>query len=416
LKFLDEVVDEMKQLMVDGMEVKGKKLKCIVKMCVCDAVARAMVKSIKQFSGYYGCDKCCQKGKYIGRMTYPECNSPLRTDASFRSRTNADHHTGDSPFSSLPVDMIVFFPIDYMHQVCLGVMKRLLICWTSGSKKVKLSFAQKQEINAKICDFRAIVTKEFTRKPRSLSELPHWKATEYRTFLLYAGYFVLRKTVQKDIFEHFLCLSVAVGILLSEKLSADEVHRQFAHDLLVYFVSKSAELYGEEFLVYNVHSLTHSSEEVKHFGKLDNSSAFIFENYMQHVKRSVRSARNPVLQVIRRLQEKTLYSSLVTPVLNLSCALENYCCKPPDNSCILEDGRCCQVISFGNEQVTCMVFAHTEPLYLSPCDSRILGKYKVRLSTGVLKFLPRHTTANKAMCYTDYVNSELVFIQLLHTV
>jgi hypothetical protein len=165
-KFLDEVVDETKQLMVNGMEVKGKKLKCIVKICVCHAVARAMVKSIKQFPGYYGCDKGCQKGKYIGRMTYPECSSPLTIDASFRSRTNADHHIhGDSPFSSLPVDMIVFFPIDYMHQVCLGVRKRLLICWTLGPKKVKLSFAQKQEINAKICDFRALVTKEFTRKP-----------------------------------------------------------------------------------------------------------------------------------------------------------------------------------------------------------------------------------------------------------
>jgi hypothetical protein len=127
LLYINDMVGELKSLMSDGVLLYDVLLPCLPKMCVCDAPARAMVKSVKLFSGYYGCDKCDQKGVYIGRMTYPECTSfTCRTDVSFRSNSNKEHHNGESPFLSLSIDMIKFFPIDYMHQVCLGVTKRLI--------------------------------------------------------------------------------------------------------------------------------------------------------------------------------------------------------------------------------------------------------------------------------------------------
>ena len=430
LDFLDEAVDELNELVSKSVALQGsilaivtdvvpsndKQLEIVLKFCVCDAPARAMVKGIKQFSGYFGCDKCAQKGKYIGRVTYPECEAQLRTDHSFRLQSNVEHHHQVSPFSRLPVDMITFFPLDYMHQVCLGVVKRLLICWTSGSKKVKLSSSQKLQINSRLQTFRAVVTKDFNRKPRSLSELAHWKATEFRTFLLYSGYLMIRKIAKDNIVQHFLCLSVAMSILVSEKLSQSRDNREYAHRLLLHFVDKAAVLYGPEILVYNVHSLTHFSREAELFGQLDNSSAFIFENYMQQLKKSVKSARNPVLQVARRQQEKNIFSNRTVEELKLVSYLEDYSCQPPDNSCMLADGRCCHVISIAKAHVSCMVFNNTEPLYLSPCDSRIIGVHKVKLSSGVLKHFPSKTIAHKAMCFTDYEHSEIVFIQLLHNV
>jgi len=59
---------------------------------------------------------------------------------------------------------------------------------------------------------------------------------------------------------------------------------QFSNDLLLYFVNQARELYCTQCLVYNVHSLMYLSTEVDHFGALDNSGAFVFENFMQVLK------------------------------------------------------------------------------------------------------------------------------------
>ena len=39
--------------------------------CLWCTSARAFVKQIKLYCGSYGCDKCCQKRAYFGRVTYP---------------------------------------------------------------------------------------------------------------------------------------------------------------------------------------------------------------------------------------------------------------------------------------------------------------------------------------------------------
>jgi hypothetical protein len=416
LTFIQDTVNELNSLISDGILIEGRRLTCMLKMCVCDAPARAMVKAIKQFSGYYGCDKCLQKGYYVGRMTYPQCTAPLRTDESFRARENEEHHTGTSPFMSLPVNMIKFFPVDYMHQTCLGVMKRLIICWTKGPKAIKMSVSQKSDVNSRLLCFRSVVTKEFSRKPRPLTDVAHWKATEFRLFLVYSGYFVLLNNLKDILFDHFMCLSVAVSILLSDHLSTDPTYRQFAHELLLHFVSKSSELYGEEFLVYNVHSLVHLADEVEAFGKLDNSSAFLFENFMQHLKRMVRSARNPLVQVAHRLKERNMFGTFPVPVISTAGELKSIGCQSPNNCCILVDGRCCQVVSIGKDTVTCIVFANTDALYMKPCDSRILGIHKAYLKSGRMKVLPGTTLAYKSMCHTSHIRDCLIFVQLLHNV
>ena len=253
------------------------------------------------------------------RLTYPETSAPLRTDEDFRLQTNCGHHNGVSPFCSLPVNMIDFFPIDYMHQTCLGVTKRLLVCLTS-SKKVKLSASNKLAVNVRLETFKQVITSDFSRKPRPINEMTHWKATEFRTFLLYSGYFVLYKIVKAEILDHFLCLSVALRILVSERLAADNNLRSFAHELLVYFVSKSVEIYGNEFLVYNVHCLTHLKKEVDLYGSLNSCSAFPFENFLQLLKKMARSGNCPVIQVYNHRLYNRLYK-----FTNVNCTAKLKC-------------------------------------------------------------------------------------------
>ena len=48
----------------------------------------------------------------------------------------------DSPFSELDIDMISTFPIDPMHALDLGVMKKLLLRWKEGSHMDTRAFFQ----------------------------------------------------------------------------------------------------------------------------------------------------------------------------------------------------------------------------------------------------------------------------------
>lgn len=145
LPFIAETMRELSKVMRDGLEWAGRTLKVEMRCITCDAPAKAMVRCVKLYSGYYGCDKCTQKGIWAGRMLYPEVDDlTLRTDQSFRECWQPEHHHAEktSPFCILPIDMVRSFPADYMHQCCLGVMRKLLFLWTRGKTATRMSRGQ----------------------------------------------------------------------------------------------------------------------------------------------------------------------------------------------------------------------------------------------------------------------------------
>ena len=139
ITFISGIATQLCTLMQDGLEWMGRSLSVEVRCVTCNTPAKAMVRCVKLFSGYYGCNKCNQKGAWDGRMLYPEMNSlTLRTNQSFRECWQPEHHHESiSPFCSLPIDMVHSFPADYMHQCCLGVMEKLLLLWTRGKTEVR---------------------------------------------------------------------------------------------------------------------------------------------------------------------------------------------------------------------------------------------------------------------------------------
>ncbi len=74
--------------------------------------------------------------------------------------------------------------------------------------------------------------------------------------------------------------------------------------MLRIFVGHCRNLYGLEYLVYNVHALIHLSDDYVAYGSLDCISAFSFENYLGQLKRLIRTSNKPLQQVYRRLHEK----------------------------------------------------------------------------------------------------------------
>lgn len=300
--FLKPFVEELVKLLDDGFNFENNNYTLKVHSFICDAPARAYVKCTKQHGGYSACDKCVEPGEYRGRVVYESVSALRRTNESFRLKSDEDHHVGESPLLDLPIDLVTCFPAEYMHSVCLGVMRKLLNTWISGHLSVRLCSRLINDISDRLIHCARFIPVEFNRKPRSLRDIARFKATEYRMFLLYLGPVVLKNILPKSLYENFLLFHCSITILCSYKYLSD-IGVDLAHELLIMFIKHSKAIYGLEFLVYNVHMLCHISEDTRAFGALDDFSAFPFENYLGALKNLVRSPNKPLQQIFKRLLE-----------------------------------------------------------------------------------------------------------------
>lgn len=167
---------------------------------ICDVPARAFVKNIKPHNGYFGCYKGVQKGQIVGRMTFPFITCPLRTDESFAEKQNEEHHLdGPNMFHDLRIGMISQFPGDYMHSMCLVVVRKLLNIWLRGPLEFRLPTSIVNRMSDCLTGLRDHSRIEFARKPRKLRELDRWKATKFRMFLLYIGPVILSSYLDTNI-------------------------------------------------------------------------------------------------------------------------------------------------------------------------------------------------------------------------
>lgn len=243
-----------------------------------------------------------QKSKYLrGKMTFPKLDATLRSDKDFELQVQQEHHKGNTPLEKLGIGLVSNVPLDYMHLVCLGVMKTLLM-FVIGKKgkNCRLNDNSIKSVSETMRIFRRYVPQEFCRLPRSLEDIEHWKATEFRQFLLYTGPVALKEKLSKVQFKHFLCLHVAIRILCSVKCIS---LNRYAKSLLKYFVKNFKKIYGNEYITFNVHNLLHLCDDVLLYGTLDNFSAFKFENYMSNIKRNIKKSRYPLQQIHNRIIE-----------------------------------------------------------------------------------------------------------------
>jgi len=106
-------------------------------------------------------------------------------------------------------------PLDYMHLVCLGVMRKLISLWLKHvfSRRIAKTFCK--QVSRLFKNVRSTVPSELNRRPRSLEDYKQWKATKFRTFFLYLGPVVLKNILDIDMYNNFLILHVAISILLN---------------------------------------------------------------------------------------------------------------------------------------------------------------------------------------------------------
>lgn len=195
-------------------------------------------------------------------------------------------------------------PLDDMHLVCLGVAKKLITLWLSGQPlSVRLPSKDVNRVSSSLESLVVTVPHEFARTPRSLSEVLHWKATEFRMFLLYTSPIVLKSVLSKDVYLNFLTLHVVIRILSCSFYVKQKEYIQYANDLITHFVRSFQIIYGKSKISHNVHNLLHVVKDVEKFGVLDNFSAFRFENYMSTIKNTLRKSEKPLAQLYKRYAE-----------------------------------------------------------------------------------------------------------------
>lgn len=304
-EYLQLFVEEYNMLSNNGLSYNTKPFKIMIKNIVCDAPAKSYILNVKGHSGYSSCTKCKIEGIYKERrVCFPEIKvNTLRTDEGFRRKEDDDFHLpGFSPLITITeMNVIKDVPYDYMHLICLGVVKKLILLWQAGSLKYRLPHQKVELMSQELIKLRKFTPVEFCRKPRSMKYVKYWKATEYRQFLLYTGFTVISKVVKQDILLNFLSLVAGIRILCTT--NTDTCLIEYAEKILNYFVKTFKIIYGEHNMSHNIHGILHIVEDVIRHGSLDTYSCFKFENYMQRIKSHIRKPEKPLQQLKKRYDE-----------------------------------------------------------------------------------------------------------------
>uniref|UniRef100_A0A182UZ41 Uncharacterized protein n=1 Tax=Anopheles merus TaxID=30066 RepID=A0A182UZ41_ANOME len=141
---------------------------------------------------------------------------------------------------------------------------------------------------------------DFKRRLRDLRYIEHWKASEHKMLLQVAGVAVLKDRLKPEMYDHFLLLFVAMTML------STLYHRTlwgYADELLHQFEADYAQIYSQELVNSNVHSLLHVLEDVENFGDLGTISAYDFEARLHGIRQLVRTGRYSLAQAVNRIFE-----------------------------------------------------------------------------------------------------------------
>nr|XP_054920975.1 uncharacterized protein LOC126518484 [Dermacentor andersoni] len=328
----------------------------------------------------------------------------MRTDSSFRRQQDVDHHRGTSVLVDLPLDTVRDIPVDYMHLVLLGVVKKLLMLWLTGPLSIRLGPLERKLMNEASENLKLHIPIEFSRKTRPVTEVERWKAAELRLFLFYTGPLILKSVLSPKLYDNFTVLHSSLSILANNELCSQ--HADYAGALLRHFVHSFTTIYGEEHVSYNVHCLIHLAEDVKFHGPVDTFSAFPFENNMRHIKKELRKHKKPLQQLRNRMLER-----LQLPHVFLEGPTDFELIRPQDtgplppdctgpefgaarcgtfllsgstgNNCVMLDGHIILVQKFcylKSSNEICIVgqeFNHREDFYTSPFESSRIGIFLV---------------------------------------
>lgn len=315
--FLKPFVDQAKVLETQGIiitqcdtynQTTKINLKFLPLFSSVDSVARPSIQNRLQFNGYYGCSWCYLPGKYLYRsMRYPITDAEIRDrshDLYIRDVSDLENSTkfvcgvkGPSILLELSAfDMVWGFPIDYMHGILLGVTKQIWDMWSTAGCKVHFKSQDIKKISDRLQKLTPV--HEIHRLPRSFFDKAKWKASEWRSWLLFYSLICLRGILPDPALHHLALLIKSVYVLL--KCNITEAELNDCEYNLVKFVGMFEVIYGVQYMTFNVHSLLHVVRSVKQTGPLWATSTFPYESMIYQLKKHVHGPDGVINQISKK--------------------------------------------------------------------------------------------------------------------
>jgi hypothetical protein len=294
-----------------------KDLGLTLEYLVADAPERAFARCQKNHSGYLSCDLCTAHGRKLKKKKTTTADNPdnistgiffpnyvadrgepreitrvlavLENLETFKKEENAEElccgYTGVSPFVQLPgFDIVQSIPVDIMHLVPLGVVKKLFQLCTENNKKIATKLAPVRQF---VCKWivQQRVPRCFTRRPRD--EFTHFKASEWRSLcLLWFPLMVegLSKVEQVPLRQLWLFLPFIVRAHLLDTAEWQDLEELLAQagsslrDIGRKYLEIFQDVFGKTLISYNMHIFGEHMPDIRARRPLLEASAFPFES------------------------------------------------------------------------------------------------------------------------------------------
>lgn len=407
-QFLKKFVDEVCVLRKEGIAVRGMRYRFVLRKIVMNAPARSFILGIMNHNAREACHKCFIKGincnrsglastrvqrqrgrkamcylqmdaeprcstDYLFNDNIPKCNPEanclhedywLSEDENCASDDSCEEEgiQGQSEglykyrtiLTKIPeFDLVKDIPLDYMHAVCSGIVKKLITIIIRN--KTILSSENLKKANERLIKSREYYTAEFQRRPETFDKLAYWKATQFRVFILYIGGPVLSNLIPAPYFSNLCNLTAAMRLvtkkLHNEEMSVKELISRTARQYFRKFQETALELYGPEFAVYNFHCLSHIAEDYLRFGPVDKFSSFIYESALGRIKKHIHSGYKPLQQLVNVYSSRLLSVNYIRDVRSqLADVVTEYYEQPELRKKVINFQEDCEGITFNEEE------------------------------------------------------------------
>ena len=233
-------------------------------------------------------------------------------------------------------DIINQIPAEYMHLVCLGVVKKLFKLAFQADNRMRIIDHQRlKELNQHLLETQ--VPSEFSRRTRPV-DFSNYKAEEWRNMILIYFPFIVNCLATSP--DEALLWSILAFIVRANILNFDRYSQVWVEvdmeKLVQIFYRKFESMYGKASCSYNIHVFSHLTK-LRALGPLTTTSAFAFEDLYGILQRCYQSGTSSTgKQAFQNYFLKKLTFHQCEKTISFSCKQTK---KRQDGIVCTEDGK-----------------------------------------------------------------------------